>query len=560
MVSHDAYRLPLPALERLGVETRRAGFALSYLLSSHALNEGEVLTPFPITFADLARVHESAYLESLTDPLVLSRIFSVAPEELVVDEVLRSVRLACGGTLLAARWALEHRAPALNCFGGFHHAGRAKGGGFCAGNDVAVALAALRAAGFDGDVAVLDLDAHPPDGTADCLAGQGWLGSISGSDFGLLPGVDEVRLPPGTADGPYLEALEEILGRAPEAALTFVLAGGDVLAGDRLGALGLSLHGARERDLRVARALEHRPSVWLPAGGYGPHAWKVLAGTALALGYHSEVPVPPGFDPLAVRFAAVARSLPDEALGAEPMLTADDVAEALGHRRAQPVKLLGFYTAQGMELALERYGLLPHLRRLGYAQVHVELAAASGADRARVVAQDERSGERATLVELDVERKALRGGTFLFVNWLSMRHPRAQFSGERPRLPGQDAPGLGLSREMTQLLVLMSERLKLDGVAFRPSWFHMAYAARHTARFLDAARQGRFEALCRDLRELPLLDATHAVAEGRVLLDGAPYTWEPDEMVQFRDPTHAPDDHHVVQQVRDACRFTISAP
>ncbi|MBX7100820.1 MAG: histone deacetylase [Myxococcaceae bacterium] len=558
-MSHDAYRLPLPALEKLGVETRRAGFALSYLLSAHALSESEVRSPFPVTFADLGRVHDGAYLESLTEPAVLSRIFSVAQEELVVDEMLRSVRLACGGTLLAAQWALAHRAPALNCFGGFHHAGKAKGGGFCAVNDVAVAVAALRAAGFDGEVAVLDLDAHPPDGTADCLAGQAWLGSISGSDFGPLPGVDELRLPPGTGDAPYLEALDELLSRLPRAALTFVLAGGDVLAGDRLGALALSLNGARERDLRVARALEHRPSVWLPAGGYGPHAWKVLAGTALAIGYHSEVPVPPDFDPLAVRFAAIAQSLPDEALGAEPMLTADDVAEALGHRRPQPAKLLGFYTAQGMELALERYGLLPHLRRLGYAQVHVELAAAGGAERARVVALDERSGESATLVELDVERKALRGGTFLFVNWLAMRHPRAQFSGERPRLPGQDAPGLGLSREMTQLLVLMSERLKLDGVAFRPSWFHMAYAARHTARFLDPARQGRFEALCRDSRELPLLEATRAVAEGRVQLNGAPYTWEPDEMVQFRDPAHVPDDRAQVQQARDASHFTLQA-
>src|SRR5438552_2028117 len=79
--------------------------------------------------------------------------------DVVVDELLGSVRCACGGTVEAARAALQRRHPMLNLLGGFHHAAPSRGVGFCAVNDVAVAIAALRAEGFTGRVAVIDLDA-----------------------------------------------------------------------------------------------------------------------------------------------------------------------------------------------------------------------------------------------------------------------------------------------------------------------------------------------------------------------------------------------------------------
>src|SRR5437763_17199127 len=158
---------------------------------------------------------------------------------------------------------------ALNLLGGFHHATPDVAGGFCPVNDVAVAIAAVRAGGFRGRVIVLDLDAHPPDGIAACLARDpaAFVGSISGSDWGRVDGADETVLPEGTGDAAYLAALEALLLRLPDAELAFVLAGGDVLAGDGIGRLGLSLDGCRERDLRVADALTRIPSLWLPGGG-----------------------------------------------------------------------------------------------------------------------------------------------------------------------------------------------------------------------------------------------------------------------------------------------------
>jgi len=101
----------------------------------------------------------------------------------------------------------------------------------------------------------------------------------------------------------------------------------------------------------------------------------------------------------------------------------------------------------------------------------------------------------------------------------------------------------------------MAQRLGLDGVAFQRSWYHTAYAARYRGRFVDPKRQGRFEALVRDLRGIPLLQATTAVAEGRVKLNGQAYQWEPDEMVIWLKPT--PGDETLAAVERDRSHFTV---
>src|SRR5205807_924723 len=216
----------------------------------------------------------------------------------------------------------------------------------------------------------------------------------------------------------YLAALDALLERMPRGELAFVLAGGDVLAGDPVGLLGLSLEGCRERDLRVADALVRVPSVWLPAGGYTLDAWRVLAGTGLALA---------------------------------------------------------------------RYGILGGLRRMGDGPFRVEVQDEGVGQSARLL--DVPGGQ--ALIETVFERREVAGAQLLYVHWLALRNPRARFSDERPQLPGQDVPGLGLAREMAELLSRMAARLGLEGVAFRPSPYHLAVRGREVMRFVDPARQRR---------------------------------------------------------------------
>ena len=553
------FRLPLSGIEAAaGFDPRRADFAAWWLRASGLLGRRCFRTPRRATFEELARVHTAEHLESLARPEALAGVFGVDPSDVPADELLDTIRLATGATIEAARLALRIRRPALSLLGGFHHAGPATAGGFCAVNDVAIALAAVRTFGFRGRVAILDLDAHPPDGIAACLAAdpRTWIGSISGSDWGRLEGVDETVLPEGSGDEPYLAALHALLRRMPRAALAFVVAGCDVLAGDRFGRLGLSLAGARRRDLAVADALSGTASVWLPAGGYHRDAWRVLAGTGMALAAGSTAPIPERYDPLSERYEAIMRELTPSQLGESGDITAAEIEEALGLRPAGPRLLLGFYTASGLEEGLHRLGILDTLKRLGYRDLRVVIDTTGLGDRLRLLAGA--GGQEQLLVEAILERRRLRGLEILFIHWLSLRNPLARFSERRPQLPGQEVPGLGLAREAGTLLARMAIRLGLVGVAFRPSHFHLAYTARHDFAFVDPARQGRFEAMVRDLAAVPLLEATHAVAEGRVLLNGRPYAWEADEMAYLLRDLPLDDE----ERLREAARstFTVALP
>jgi len=550
-----AYRLPLSGIEFTGLDPRRSDFAAWWLRESKAIATAWWRNPRRASYAELARVHDASLLESMSRPEALAAVFGVDPSDVPVDEVMRSVRLATGATIQAAGETLRRGKPQLNLLGGFHHAGPSSAGGNCPVNDIAVAIASVRADGFSGLVAVLDLDAHPPDGIAACLATDPnhWIGSISGSDWGPLPGVDETLLPEGTGNDRYLESLDALLGRMPPAGLVFVIAGGDVLRGDRLGKLDLTLTGARRRNIAVAAHLEGVPSVWLPGGGYSKNAWKTLAGAGIALSTGSLEPIPEDYDPLWQRFAGISAGLTRELLSDSGELTEDDLAEALGMRPERQKLLLGFYTAAGLEYALQRYGILDQLRRLGYDHFHVEFARQQPGERLRV--SGESDGKVHVLLELVLERRRVAGHPVLYVHWLSLMHPRAQFSLVRPRLPGQEVPGLGLARETGEMLALMALRLGLSGVVYRPAHFHTAFVGRHYFSFVDAARQGRFEALIRDLRTLPLLEATRAVDDGRVMLDGTPYAWEPDEMVLWL--REHPEERGEATLELDRARFTL---
>lgn len=549
------YRLPLSAVEAtMAIEPRRADFIAWYLLESGSADPAELRSPRRLAYADLARVHTPPLLESLGRPETLARIYAVDPSDVPVDELMKSVRLACGGTLDAAREALRRKGPAVNLLGGFHHAAPDKAAGMCPVNDIAVALSILRSEGLAGKVVVLDTDAHPPDGLAACLRGDPtvWIGSLSGSHWTTLDEVDETVLPTGCKNERYLRALAQLLGRMPEPALAFVIAGGDVLQGDRMGKLGLSLHGARRRDLMISEVLEGVPSVWLPGGGYHPDAWKILAGTVLALTRRSKAPIPEHYDPLDMRYARIWQGFGEEQMAGE--LSLDDLESSLRLGGRGQRLLLGTYSAEGIEYVLEQTGYLAHLRRLGFDHFRVEVDGANPGSRMRLFGRMDRVEH--VLVEAVLERTELAGAHVLYVHWLTLRNPKARFSQRRPQLPGQDLPGLGMARETGQLLARMARQVGLSGVSFRPAWYHMAYSARHTFRYVDPRHQGRFEAILRDLGEVPLREATLAFSQGRVLMNGVPYSWEPGEMAYWLDERRG-EDRSAVDAERDASHFTL---
>ena len=111
------------------------------LLREELLDERDIFAPEEASWQDLRRVHTDEYLEKLRTGSLTRR------EERRLglpwsEALVRRSRLAVGGTMLAARFALED-GLAANLAGGTHHAFPGHGEGFCVLNDMAVTIRVL---------------------------------------------------------------------------------------------------------------------------------------------------------------------------------------------------------------------------------------------------------------------------------------------------------------------------------------------------------------------------------------------------------------------------------
>jgi hypothetical protein len=239
-------------------------------------------------------------------------------------------------------------------------------------------------------------------------------------------------------------------------------------------------------------------------------------------------------------------------------------------------KVLGRYDAPAIRGLFEQAGVLGALAERGFAELEVVV---DGAGRAlpHTVLFGCKDGARFQLLDAMVVAAtigpdffAARGGAMerpielAVVYWLREEDPTVAFSAARPALPLQRHPGLGVLRRAFRVIVRMAGELGMDGVASVPKLFHDAiiFFRSRLFLFLDGAEQGRFEALARDLRALPLGDASLALVGGCVRdAAGAVVRWTPSFMVFPLSATltaylHSPE--YVAQVARglEQCRFT----
>src|SRR5690349_12926884 len=124
----------------------------------------DIAEPSAASDADLLRVHTADWVTKLkTGTLTASEIMKL--EVPYSPELAEAVWLAAGGSILAGQLALRD-GFACNLSGGFHHAYAGHGEGFCAINDVAVAIRRLQSDGAIKKAIVVDTDVHDGNGTA----------------------------------------------------------------------------------------------------------------------------------------------------------------------------------------------------------------------------------------------------------------------------------------------------------------------------------------------------------------------------------------------------------
>lgn len=289
IVFHPGYQMDI------GVHvfpTDKYRLALEILQTEGFAPADAVHRPEPASLEALRRVHTDAFLDDfeafLWTPHTMYSELPISPE------IVEGFKLMAGGSILAARLALEN-GVAMHLGGGFHHAFADHAEGFCYINDIAVAINTMRDEGKIKRAAVIDVDLHQGNGTAHIYKDDPDVFTFSIHQEELYPMKQEsnidIGLPRGTADEEYLKLLgevvpEKIAEHAPE--LVFYVAGADPYEHDQLGDLKLTMEGLRRRDRLVAQACKAQGwlTVGVLAGGYAIDKYdtaKIQARTAMEL-------------------------------------------------------------------------------------------------------------------------------------------------------------------------------------------------------------------------------------------------------------------------------------
>lgn len=330
--NHLVYN-PIYNMRVLGIEKSHPFDACKYERVMHFLQKKEPQLDFQnynnsrdpdytflythVGFTHLLLMNYSCYLSKIVEivvifvPSVLLRIFAV-----------RRFLYTTQGTLTAACLAIDKK-WAINIGGGFHHASKHSGSGFCAFNDIGLAIEHL----WENHpeikrILILDLDAHQGNGHArdkirlmteiknnkinnfenqkpakvndeinlisrQIFVADMYNGWIYPGDHFAKQGIDlEIKLKSGESDKSYLEKLKGLLMNIQtKFSPDFLIynAGTDILAGDELGKLNISPQGVIERDEIVFKFATERnlPILMLLSGGYQKSNAEIIADSII---------------------------------------------------------------------------------------------------------------------------------------------------------------------------------------------------------------------------------------------------------------------------------------
>lgn len=246
-----------------------------------------------ISERELLKVHSKSYLQSLENRHNIAQVTELhllakLPLFLLKNKLLKPIKKAVAGTLLAGELALKH-GWAINLSGGYHHAKRDKGEGFCFFADINLLIEHLRKKKLIESAMIVDLDAHQGNGH-ESIHGPDSLVSIFDMYNGyiyprethLKPYIDfDIPLQPHTSDEEYLDLLKKNINQAlkhKKPDIIIYVAGSDIYEKDKLGGLKISKEGIKMRDKIMFQDAQNYniPIVMLLAGGYHKDGGKIM--------------------------------------------------------------------------------------------------------------------------------------------------------------------------------------------------------------------------------------------------------------------------------------------
>lgn len=259
----------------------------------------EFIAPLPATDEQLELVHAKEYLALVESLKKTGGMLTM--DTPVTKDAIAVQKLIAGAGIQAAKLLMADNYKTAHTFGGFHHAGRDYGEGFCLYNDVAIATEILIKEHGLKRILIIDTDAHQGNGTMDIFyedpkvlfvsihqdprtlyPGKGFtweIGRAEGRGYTV-----NIPMPPFAGNRQYEHVFDSLLNPlAMEFKPEIVIrnGGSDPYIGDELTVLGLDLDGLNLLGRKVREIVDNTSGNLLDmmVSGYGDtviYGWLAL--------------------------------------------------------------------------------------------------------------------------------------------------------------------------------------------------------------------------------------------------------------------------------------------
>ena len=279
VVNHESYVAKIGDDHKFPIN--KFGELANYLINKKIVKQFH--KPYPCSFETLNRAHSANYINNIKNKTLDKNGVKKIGFPLVDSVVQRSL-VATGGTVLAAKLALNF-GIACNTAGGSHHANYDSGAGYCVFNDVAVAAHYLLDRGLANRILIVDLDVHQGNGNSEIFKDNRHVFTFSMHSKTNYPAKKsisdlDVELEDNLEDDAYIETLKLYLIELNKKNFDFVfyIAGVDIHLNDRLGKLKVSDDGVRKRDELVINNFFSKkiPFCVVLGGGYNKNFSKLV--------------------------------------------------------------------------------------------------------------------------------------------------------------------------------------------------------------------------------------------------------------------------------------------
>jgi len=226
-----------------------------------------------------------------------------------------------------------------------------------------------------------------------------------------------------------------------------------------------------------------------------------------------------------------------------PLVDESEIFGSLGDRRGT-VLFLGRYTANEVSGVLAKMGFFKEARKRGLWPIVTDLDSSEypPVQRFRIFLR-ERVPDL-LIVDLKIREGVFspagknaapapfREFTALIFEWLTLQNPAAEFTERHGSLPGQQHPGLGMSKRIMDIFIYLGKTVGKEGLLAFPAYYHNAVLFSRYFRFADPAKEAEVQTIRRTFSHVPIKQMAWIVYLNCLKrADGTPYEWRAAEQV-----------------------------